>query len=232
MPEGLVRDVAESGSRLAAERDQYTYTQSFKYYEIRNGVRAGRYEELRDITFTGTGNREERHRMRPIMQLIRLRLTEEDFRDLRDVNPFVLTAETLWFYRVGYAGIEQVDGEDCHVLRVQPRQVLHGQRFFEGLLWVSVDHRQVVRAAGRPVPQIHGFKQSNLFPAFETQYEPIDGKHWFPVRTAGDDILPFPSGNQRVMLEIEYTDYKRFTVSSTVTFSHGTAPQAGETGSK
>ena len=108
---------------------------------------------------------------------------------------------------------------------MRPRQILDGQRFFEGLLWVSADGRQVVRAAGRPVPQVHRVKNSNLFPAFETDYEPIDGKHWFPVRTVGDDILPFPSGMQRVQIEVKYSDYKRFTATSTLTFERQESPQ-------
>ena len=218
MPETLVREVAEAGSRLVAERDRYTYTQRFRFWEIRGGAPMGRYEEVRDITFTGDGERVERHRRRPILRLQRLRMTDEDFRDLRDVNPFVLTKETLRFYKVGYKGVEQIDGQDCHVLALRPRQILYGQRFFEGLAWVGVDHRQVIRIAGRPVPQIHRIENSNLFPGFETRYEPVDGEHWFPVRTEGDDVLPFPSGHQRVRLLIEYSDYKRFTATSTVTF--------------
>ena len=229
MPLDLVRSVAEAGSRLVAERDNYTYTQRFRFVEFKGGVPGGRYEEVRDITFTGTGEREERHRREPIMQLNRMRLTEEDFRDLRDVNPFVLTRETLRFYKVGYKGIEQVDGQDCHVLAVRPRQILYGQRFFDGLLWVGVEHGQVVRAGGRPVPQIHRIEDSNLFPAFITDYQPIDGKHWFPVRTEGDDILPFPSGNQRVKVLIEYSDYKRFSATSTVTFGEPSAGKDGAT---
>ncbi len=219
IPEGLVRSVAESGSKLVAERDHYTYTQTFKFYEIKKGARVGRYEEIRDITFTGNGERVERHRAKPVLRLQRLRMTDEDFRDLRDVNPFVLTTDTLRFYKVRYKGTEPVAGMDCHVLQVRPRQILYGQRFFDGLVWVGVEHGQVVRAAGRPVPQLHRIEDSNLFPGFATHYEPVDGEHWFPTRTEGDDILPFPSGNQRVRLLIEYTNYKRFTASSTVTFS-------------
>ena len=225
MPEGLVRNVAEAGSRLVAERDHYTYTQTFKFHEIRKGASVGRYEEIRDITFTGTGERVERHRKKPVLSLRRIRMTPEDFRDLRDVNPFVLTMETLSFYRVRYKGTEPVDGDECHILQLRPRQILYGQRFFEGLVWIGVEHGQVGRAAGRPVPQIHRMEGSNLFPAFETRYEPVDGGHWFPTRTEGDDILPFPSGNQRVRLLIEYTGYKRFTASSTVTFGDPTERQ-------
>ena len=218
MPENLVQSVAEAGTRLVTERDQYTYTQRFRFLEMRRGRPVGRYEEFRYITFTGTGERDERFKKHPIDQLHRLRLTHEDFRDLRDINPFVLTEDSLWFYRVTYKGIEPIDGMDCYTLHVRPRQILDDQRFFDGLIWVGKENGQVVRISGRPVPQIHRMENSNLFPAFTTQYAPVDGEHWFPVRTEGDDILPFPWGNQHVRLLIEYYDYKRFTAESKVTF--------------
>ncbi len=228
MPPDLVLRVAQSGSRLVEARSHYTYTQRFRFVEIRGGRPVGRYEELRDVTFTSAGERVERHLKKPRMLLKQMRLTEEDFRDLRDVNPFVLTAETLRFYRVGYRGVEEIDGQPCHVLQARPRQILEGQRFFDGLLWVGAASGEVVQAAGRPVPQLHRVKESNLFPAFVTRYAPIDGEHWFPIRTEGDDILPFPSGNQRVQLLIEYSDYKRFSATSSVEFeggaNEGTAP--------
>ncbi len=230
MPPNLIREVAEAGSRLVAERNNYTYTQTFKFYEMRNGARVGRYEEVRDITFTAAGERIERYRRRPRKLLDRMRLTEEDFRDLRDVNPFVLNTDTLWSYRVSYQGVEQTGGEQCHVLRVRPRQILVGQRFFDGRLWVSTEHGNIVLAAGRPVPQIHRIEDSNLFPGFETRYEPVDGQHWFPVRTVADDVLPFPSGNQRVQVFIEYSDYKRFTSTSSVTFNDQDIPQDASEG--
>ena len=225
MPPDLVRRVAESGSRLAEERSHYTYTQRFRFIEFARGRPVGRYEELRDVTFTGDGERAERHQRRPVLQLKRLRLTEEDFRDLRDVNPFVLTSENLRFYKVSYKGTQSIDGHECHVLQARPRQILQGQRFFDGFLWVGKDSGEVVQAGGRPVPQIHGIESSNLFPHFVTQYAPVDGKHWFPVRTEGDDVLPFPSGNQRVQILIEYTDYKRFTATSTIDFDERNVQQ-------
>ncbi len=217
-PVELARNVAEQGSALVTERDNYTYRQSFKFFEIKDGMLAGRYEEVRDITFTSSGERDEKLLKKPVSQLKRMRLTPEDFADLRNINPFVLTNESLRFYKVTYKGTETVDSITCHVLHIKPRQILYGQRFFEGLLWVGIKHGQVIRISGQPVPQMHRIKNSNLFPRFTTYYEPIDGKYWFPVRTLADDILPFPSGNQRVKLIIEYSEYQRFTANSTITF--------------
>ena len=218
-PQELVATIAEQGSLFEAERQQYTYQQSFKLFEFHKGVPTGRYHEVREIIFSADGERDEKFIKGPMNNLKRLILTEEDFRDLREVNPFVLTNDTLWRYTVKYKGTEALDGADCYVYRVAPSQVLEGQRFFEGVIWVSVEHRQVVRVSGKPVPQLHRIENSNLFPGFTTFYEPVDGKFWFPVKTLVDDVLPFPSGGIRVKHEIEYSDYKRFGAESTITFA-------------
>ena len=217
-PPGLIAKVAEQGSLFAAERAKYTYRQSFKLWEYRKGMPAGFYREVRDIVFTAGGERDEKFIEGPRNNLERLRLTAEDFQDLREINPFVLTADSLWRYAVKYKGVELLDGVECYVYRVAPRQILDGQRFFEGVIWIGIEQAQVIRVSGRPVPQLHRIEESNLFPGFTTFYEPVDGKFWFPVKTLADDVLPFPSGGVRVRHEIEYTDYKRFSAESTVAF--------------
>jgi len=47
---------------------------------------------------------------------------------------------------------------------------------------------------------------------------PIDGKHWFPVYTHADDMLPFRTGAQRIRLMIRYSEYKRFGAESKIEF--------------
>ncbi len=217
-PQELVARIAEQGSLFEAEREKYTYQQSFKLFEFHKGVPDGRYTEVREVIFDADGERDEKFIKGPMNNLKRLILTEEDFQDLREVNPFVLTNDTLWRYTVKYKGTEALDGADCYVYRVAPRQVLDGQRFFEGVIWVSVAHEQVVRVSGKPVPQLHRIENSNLFPGFTTFYEPVDGKFWFPVKTLVNDVLPFPSGGIHVKHDIEYSDYKRFGAESTITF--------------
>lgn len=91
-----------------------------------------------------------------------------------------------------------------------------------------MEHGQAVRAGGRPVPQIHRIEDSNLFRAFTTDYQPTQGKHWSPDRTEGDDILPFPTGNQRVGMLIEYSNNKRFSAISTVAFREAPTETSNE----
>ena len=114
-------------------------------------------------------------------------------------------------------GEETVDGVDCWVLQARPRQILQGQRFFDGLIWVDKKGYNIVRMEGQAVPQIRTTKTENLFPRFTTIRKPVDGTHWFPIYTYADDTLQFRTGPQRIRLRIAYTNYKRFGVESTFT---------------
>jgi len=144
--------------------------------------------------------------------------TEEDFADIRNIQPFVLVEELLPIYETKFRGEENIDDVDCYVLQVRPRQILQGQRLFDGMLWVKKDDFAIVRSQGQAVPQIRSMKQENLFPRFTTVRRPIDGKHWFPVYTHADDMLPFRTGAQRIRLMIRYSEYKKFGAESKIEF--------------
>jgi hypothetical protein len=218
-PKDLLKRVAEQGSLFEAERAHYTYRQTFRFFEMdRRGAPAGDYFEVRDVLFSPEAERTEEFVKGPVDRLKRIRMTEEDFRDMRDMQPFVLTDDTLWLYSTTYQGEEIVHGRPCFVYRVQPRQLLEGQRLLDGQVWIDQEHLQVVQSAGQPVPQLYRTEDSNLFARFLTVYEPIDGKFWFPVKTVGDDTLPFSSGAIRVRYEIDFENYKRFSSDSTITF--------------
>jgi hypothetical protein len=218
-PGDLIRRVATQGSLFETELNRYTYRQTFEFFELdKKGMPRGHYKETRDILFTPAGERTEKFVWGPVNALQSMRLTDEDFRDLRDVQPFVLNEDNLWNYEAKYKGIETVDGEACYVYRLQPRQVLDGQRLLDGMIWVSREHLQVVRVAGQPVPQIYRESGDNLFPHFTTIYRPVDGKFWFPVKTIADDTLGFRSGLQHVRYMIDFENYKRFTAESSIRF--------------
>jgi hypothetical protein len=107
---------------------------------------------------------------------------------------------------------------DCWVLRVRPRQILQGQRLFDGMLWVDKKDDSIVRLEGQAVPQIRSTKSENLFPRFTTLRELIDGQHRFPVYTYADDTLAFRTGLQRVRMTIRYANYKRFGAESVIKY--------------
>ncbi len=181
-------------------------------------MRSGEFREIRDIIFSPSGERTEQTIGSPVHQLVRLKLTEEDFRDIREVQPFLFTEDERWAYQVRYRGEEDMEGVNCWVLEVSPRQTLEGQRLFEGLLWVNQSDYSVVRSEGKAVPDILGTKSENLFPRFTTVRERIDGQHSFPIYTYAEDTLTFRSGPLRMRMKIQYSDYKRFGVESSITF--------------
>ncbi len=211
--------MAARESQTAEVQGNYTYRQSVSIDELdSHGIRVGGYHEVRDIIFSPKAERSEQMLGRPVDTLSRLKLTEEDFRDIREVQPFLLTKEQAFLYESKYRGEETMDGVDCYVLQIRPRQILQGQRLFDGMLWVSKTDYSIVRSEGQAVPQIHSTKSENLFPHFTTIRQKVDGDYWFPVTTYADDTLPFRTGPQRIRLVIRYSDYKKFGADSKVTF--------------
>jgi hypothetical protein len=217
-PANLAKLVAHRESETEAERNEYTYRQTVTIEELdNNGGARGQYREVRDIIFSPKHERSEQLIGKAVNNLKNLIMTEEDFRDVREIQPLVLTEDRLFNYETKLRGEENIDGVDCWVMQVRPRQILEGQRFFDGTLWVDQKEYNIVRMQGQAVPQIRSMKSENLFPRFTTIRRPIDGKHWFPTYTYADDTLQFRTGPQRERLRIAYSEYKRFGAESTFT---------------
>ena len=218
-PADIAKRVAERETAALEARSQYTYRQTVLIEELpSNGSRGGQYREVREVTFSPAGERTEQMVGKPVDNLARLRLTDEDFRDIRDVQPFLFTADQLWLYETKPRGEETTDGIDCWLLQVRPRQVHQGMRLFDGMFWVDKRDYSVVKSEGVAVPQILNRKEENLFPRFTTFREKV-GEHWFPVHTHSNDELAFSSGPIRQKMTIKYEEYRRFGAESTVTFS-------------
>lgn len=219
-PAGLARRVAARATEARLAREQYTYRQTVVVEELTpNGARAGEYRETREVVFSPQAERSENLVGRPLETLKNLKLTEEDFRDIREVQPFLFDREQLWAYETKPKGEETMDGVECWVLQVRPRQILAGQRLFDGLLWVGKKDYSIVRTNGKAVPETRSkAKEENLFPRFTTIWKPIDGQYWFPVYTYADDTLDFRVGPQRIRMTIRYSDYRKFGAETTVKF--------------
>jgi hypothetical protein len=217
-PPDLAKRVAAREAEMEAERNRYTYRQMVTIQDMDpRGTRQGEYRETRDIIFSPEGARSEKLIGRPTNNLGRLRLTDEDFRDIREVQPLVLSPDQLWLYQTQFRGEEKLNGTDCFVLQISPRQILDTMRLFDGMLWIDQKDYSILKLEGRAVPQQLG-KKENLFPRFVTIREQVDGKFWFPKETAGDDVLPFRTGPIRMKLTIRYSEYRRFSAESTIRF--------------
>ena len=181
------------------------------------GAQTGEYREIREVIFSPDGARTEQFAGEPVSRLKNLVLTPEDFADIRNIQPFVMTENQLFIYETQYKGEENIEGQDCWVLLVRPRQILSGQRLFDGMLWVRKEDFSVIRSEGKAVPEIVTMKQENLFPHFTTVRKQVNG-FWFPATTSADDTLYFRNGPIREKLLIRYNDYRKFGSDTTVTF--------------
>ena len=218
-PAGFLRRIAERETANARARENYTFRQSVAVQEFDvHGAITGEYGEVRDVTYSRAVGRFEKVIVPGHSTLTRVRLTKEDFNDIRNIEPFLLTTETVSLYEGLYEGEETIDGVVCFVEHVRPRQILSGQRFFEGTLWVRETDFAVIRAEGQAVPQIDNLKEQNLTPHFTTIRHEIDGKWFFPVETYSDDTLFFRDFPQRLRTIVRYVNYKKFEAESTITF--------------
>src|SRR5260370_23446933 len=167
------------------------------------GGQAGEYREIRDVIFSPAKEREENMIGAPQKRLKNLVLTDEDFRDIRDIQPFVLVEDFLPIYETKFRGDEKVDGIDCWVLQVRPKQILSQQRLFDGMIWASKQDYSVIRSEGQAVPQIRPTTSENLFPKFTTVRKLVNG-FWFPSGTTADDTPFFRTGEQRIRISIPF----------------------------
>jgi hypothetical protein len=215
----LARRVAARETETEQAQRNYLYRQTVAIDEIDgHGAKVGGYQEVREVIFSPEKERSEQMVGRPLDTLVRLKLTEEDFRDIREIQPFMLTTDQAFLYETQFRGEETVDQMDCYVIQIRPRQILEGQRLFDGLLWVSKRDYSIIRSEGQAVPQIRTTKAENLFPHFTTIRQKVEGGLWFPAVTYGDDTLDFRNGAQRIRMTIRYSDYRKFGSDSKITF--------------
>jgi hypothetical protein len=223
-PAGLARLVAHRESETKAERTQYAYRQTVRVSEMNDrGGQTGEYREVRDVIFSPAKERSEVMVGSPAKNLKNLILTDEDFKDIRDIQPFVLVEDFLPIYEIKFRGDEKIDGIDCWVLQVRPKQILAGQRLFDGMIWASKKDYSVIRSEGQAVPQLRTTKSENLFPRFVTVRKQVNG-FWFPASTTADDTLFFRTGAQRIKMSIRFENYQKFGAETTITFGEKKQP--------
>lgn len=224
LPEGVtVRSII---NRFAAQ--EQTYKQAREHYTYRQVVRMqtlddrgfpdGEYNETFDVTVNDQGERVTKEVSRPRDTLKRIRVTPEDIDDIRNRLPFVLTTDEIPDYNIRYRGQQQTSGTHTFVFDISPKAMEEGRRYFEGRIWVDSNQFQIVKSAGKAVPDIYNQNGENLFPSFTTYRELVDGKYWFPSYTKSDDYLHFSSDSVHIVETVDYINYKRFGAESRIIF--------------
>lgn len=201
-------------------RNHYTYTQEVTVQTMDGDTVSGEFKETTDVLYDDKGNRVEKVTYAPQNTLKGISITKEDYDDFRNRLPFVLTTQDLGEYNIVYAGQQRVDELDTYVFDVAPKKVEKngGPRFFQGRIWVDNRDFQIVKTCGKNVPDIRKRNQENLTPKFVTYREQVDGQYWFPTYTRADDVLQFSNGPVQIREIVKYTNYKRFGVSTKITY--------------
>src|ERR1700720_2488151 len=217
--EEIIKRFSAKEKAFKEARDQYTFRQDVKVMTLNGDTPDGYYQQVFDVTFDDKGRKIKNGVYAPQPTLQRLMMTEEDFDDIENRLPFVLTSDEIGEYDILYVGQQKQDELNTYVFDVAPKQIVGKKRYFQGRIWVDDHDFQIVETYGKTVPDIRKKKgQENLFPKFTTWREQIDGKYWFPTYTKADDTLHFSSGDVRIREIVKYSDYKRFGSNVKITY--------------
>ena len=152
----IIQKFAAKEAEFQEARGNYTYRQTVKLLELDAGGNptGGNWTEVDDIIFTPEGKRMEKVVYAPVVSLQHIQLTPEDVRDLRDVQPFVLTTKDIGEYDVAYLGREKIDEIGTYSFSVKPKKLVPGKRYFEGTIWVDDRDLQIVKPYGKGVGEL------------------------------------------------------------------------------
>jgi len=219
-PEEIIRQFTRKESELREVWKEYSYVQESKIQTLGGAdTITGEFYQVSEFVFNDAGLRLERIVKAPPSTLYEVSLTAEDKNAFINLQPFALAAEELPNYMVSYVGKEKLDELNTYVFDVIPK-VMANQReldrlrkqkiegkFFQGKIWVDDQDLQIVKTAGKIVPE---FEQR--FVKFETYRENIDERFWFPTYTYGAERLFFPKGGSvNLRMVIKYKNYRRFS---------------------
>jgi hypothetical protein len=207
--EEVIRRFAAAESENKIARLNYTFTQDFDVMTIGGaGSITGRYHRVSDIVLDDRGNRLEKITFFPPSTLTELVITKEDLQDLAGTQPFGLTSEELPKYVVTFLRKEKLDELNTYVFDVKPKQIVKNERYLEGRIWVDDVDLQIVKVAGKSVPEVG----DQRFPKFESYRENIDEKYWFPTYIYVDDVLDFKKGpSVHMRMSVKFKNYKKFS---------------------
>ena len=234
----IIQKFAAKEKEFKTARENYAYRQSLTVQTLDGDTVNGEFKEVEDVLFDDKGNRIEHVVFAPQSSLVGITMTKEDFDDIRRRMPFVLTSDEIPEYQILYVGKQRIDEIGTYVFDVAPKQIEKNRRYFQGRIWVDDTDFQIVKTYGKNVPDLGVKKrggQENLFPAFTTWRDRVDGKYWFPVYTKVDDVLHFSNGDIHIKQVVKYTDYKRFGSNVKITYEGqdigkgaNTQPQGGQ----
>lgn len=197
----------------------YTYTMEVTVQTLEGEDVDGEFRRVSQISYS-QGKRVENVLLAPQSTLRRIAMTKQDFDDIDNRSPFVLTREDVSQYSVLYLGQQKVDELETYVFEVAPKVLEKGKRYFQGKVWVETRDFAIVKSCGRNVPDEVAVPKKkkkrpnpmdeNISPTLVTYRLQFEDKYWFPAYSRSDETLHFTYGDSTHVREvIKYTKYKR-----------------------
>jgi hypothetical protein len=204
----LIQKFTTKEKEFKTARQQCTYRQSVKLQTLQGTEVTSEYRQVADVRLDPNGNKVKTIVLSPQASMT---LSPEDEADVESRLHFTLSTDEAPEYKITYKGQQQEDDLHCYVFDVEPRQLEPHKRYFQGRIWVDDHDFQIVRMAGKSVPDILPKKrkqQPNLFPKFTTYRELIDGKYWVPTYSLTDDTLHFPTADVHLVGTVMASDIR------------------------
>ena len=166
----IIQKFASREREFKIAREQYGYRQSLTVQTLDGDQVNGEFKEIEDVLFDDKGHREEHVVFAPQSTLVGITMTKEDYDDIRNRMPFVLTSDEIPEYQILYVGKQRIDEIGTYVFDIAPKQIEKNKRYFQGRIWVDDTDFQIVKTYGKNVPDLGVKKrgQENLFPSFTT----------------------------------------------------------------
>src|SRR5207249_4530338 len=103
-PPEIIKKFAAQEAVFRDARNGYTYTQDITVQTLEGNAVNGEFRQVWEVTYDDKGKRFENVIFAPQDTLKGVSMSKEDFDDIRNRLPFVLTADDLPLYDILYAG--------------------------------------------------------------------------------------------------------------------------------
>jgi hypothetical protein len=150
--EEIVKRFASKEKEFKTARDQYTFRQDVKVMTLDGDTPDGNYQQVFDVTFDDKGRKIKNVVFAPQPTLQRIQMTEEDFDDIENRLPFVLTSDEIGEYDILYVGQQKQDELNTYVFDVAPKQIVGKKRYFQGRPYPTSARRRATRTCSPSSP--------------------------------------------------------------------------------
>jgi len=211
----LIQKFLAQETKVNAARSHYQYTQDVLVQTLDDKAVDGQFHQVTNVSYDDKGRRVDHVTFSEQSTLRGIQMSPEDFDDIREFMPWILTKEQAAQYNLTYAGQQHVDDLDTYVFHVVPKTEEKNKRYFEGRVWVDSRDLQVVKLCGKSVPESVRKKKKDpvdVRPTFAGYRQIVDG-NWFPVYARVDDNLQFGTTSVHVREIVKFTGYKRADAS-------------------